>query len=285
MVVQTAPFGLLDYYFTSIGVGLKSLLGRHCREAAARIANPLSYPRYMEYQLTVDALGPLRGCRVLDIGSPKLPALLVARDRTCELYATDIRDYFIAPTAEFLTRMGLGDRLGRGVHLEVQDARCLSYEDGTFDRVYSISVLEHIPDTGDSEAIREIARVLKPGGTLTLTVPFSARGYYEEFVEGDVYERNAEQGGTFYQRHYDLDALMERLVQPSGLVLDEMGFFGEPRVRFEPYWNRISMRWKLPLLWAQPFLAKLFLKRLTPDQRDAACGVALRMSRPAMVVR
>jgi ubiquinone/menaquinone biosynthesis C-methylase UbiE len=282
MVVQTAPFGLLDYYLTSIGVGLRSLLGTHRREAAARIANPLSYPRYMEYQLTVDALGPLQGCHVLDIGSPKLPALLVARDRTCELYATDIRDYFIAPTAEFLMCMGLGDRLGRGVHLEVQDARCLSYGDATFDRVYSISVLEHIPDTGDSEAMREIARVLKPGGVLTLTVPFSARGYHEEFVEGNVYERNAEQGGTFYQRHYDLDTLNRRLVQPSGLILDDMRFFGEPRVRFEPYWNRISLRWKLPLLWVQPFLAKLFLKRLSPDQRASACGVALRMSRPAI---
>jgi ubiquinone/menaquinone biosynthesis C-methylase UbiE len=234
----------------------------------------------MEYQLTVDALRPLRGCRVLDIGSPKLPALLVARDRTCELYATDIRDYFIAPTAEFLTRMGLGDRLGRGVYLQVQDARCLSYDDASFDRVYSISVLEHIPDHGDSEAIREIARVLKPGGTLTLTVPFNARGYYEEFVSGDVYERSAEKKGTFYQRHYHFDSLMERLVEASGLILEDMRFFGEPYVHFEPYWNRISMRWKLPLLWAQPFLAKLFLKPLTRDQSGAACGVALRLSRP-----
>jgi SAM-dependent methyltransferase len=280
MVVQTKPFGLLDYYFTSIGVGIRSLPGRHYREAAARIANPLSYPRYMEYQLAVDALGPLHGCRVLDVGSPKLPALLVARDETCELYATDIREYFTAPTAEFLTRMGLGDRLGRGVHLEVQDARHLSYANASFDRVYSISVLEHIPDSGDSVAIREIARVLKPGGILTLTVPFCARGYYEEHVDGDVYERRAEQGGTFYQRHYNLEALVERLVQPSGLILDDMRFFGEPVVPFERYWNRISMRWKLPLLWAQPFLAKLFLKRLTPEQQDAACGVALRFSRP-----
>ena len=58
MIVQTRTFGLLDYYFTSIGVGLKSVLGRYSREAAARIANPLSYPRYMEYQLTIGALGP-----------------------------------------------------------------------------------------------------------------------------------------------------------------------------------------------------------------------------------
>jgi SAM-dependent methyltransferase len=280
MVVQTKPFGLFDYYFTSMSVGLKSLLGTHYREAAARIANPLSYPRYMEYQLTLDPLGPLQGCRVLDVGSPKLPALLVARDHTCELYATDIRDYFAAPTAEFLTRMGLGDRLGRGVHLEVQDARRLSYEDASFDRVYSISVLEHIPENGDAEAIHEIARVLKPGGILTLTVPFCARGYYEEYVDGDVYERHAQHGGTFYQRHYDLEALVNRLVQPSGLVLDEMRFFGEPFVPFERYWNRISMRWKLPLLWAQPFLAKLFLKCLSLEQQQAACGVALRLSRP-----
>ena len=41
------------------------------------------------------------------------------------------------------------------------------------------------------------------------------------------------------------------------------------------------MRWKLPLLWAQPFLAKLFLKPLGADRIGAACGVALRLERPA----
>jgi SAM-dependent methyltransferase len=273
-------YSLKDYYFTSIGVGLRSMGSGFTREAAARVVNPLSYPRLMEYELTIDPLGPLDGLRVLDIGSPKLPALLIAKDAKCELHATDIRDYFIGATAEFLRRLGQGPRLGHDLHLEVQDARALSYADEFFDRIFSISVLEHVPEDGDSVAVRDIARVLKPGGTFSFSVPFSAAGYREEFLRGPVYERDEKDQPTFYQRHHDMDSLRSRLIEPSGLELVDMTFFGEPRVSFEPYWNRIPMKWKAPLLWAQPFLARLFLKRLRPDQINSACGVAVVLRKP-----
>jgi SAM-dependent methyltransferase len=245
------------------------------------VLNPLSYPRYLEYELAFGQLGPLDGCRVLDIGSPKLPVLVFARHARCELYATDIRDYFIGPTAYFLARMGLSHRLGRDLHLEVQDGRRLSYADGAFDRVFSISVLEHIPDDGDTQAMREIARVLRPGGLATITVPFAAAGYADVYVRGDVYERRGGDGPTFYERHYDLAALQTRLVEPSGLTLVESAFFGEPHLRFERYWNRIPMLWKVPVLWASPFLAKVLLKRLAPERVDAAVGVALKLEKRA----
>jgi ubiquinone/menaquinone biosynthesis C-methylase UbiE len=44
------------------------------------------------------------------------------------------------------------------------DALALPYADGTFDRVIASEVLEHIPD--DVAAMRELARVLKPGGAM-----------------------------------------------------------------------------------------------------------------------
>ena len=49
------------------------------------------------------------------------------------------------------------------------DALSLPFEDGTFDRVIASEVLEHIPD--DSAAMRELARVLRPGGAMAVTVP------------------------------------------------------------------------------------------------------------------
>jgi len=58
-------------------------------------------------------------------------------------------------------------------------------------------------------------------------------------------------------------------------------FFGESRVRCERYGNRIPRQWKLPLLWAQPFLAERFLTRVGPDRLDVACGVALALRKPA----
>jgi SAM-dependent methyltransferase len=49
------------------------------------------------------------------------------------------------------------------------DALRLPFPDGTFDRVIASEVLEHIPD--DSAAMRELARVLRPGGAMAVTVP------------------------------------------------------------------------------------------------------------------
>ena len=49
------------------------------------------------------------------------------------------------------------------------DALALPFPDGTFDRVIASEVLEHIPD--DSAAMRELARVLRPGGSMAVTVP------------------------------------------------------------------------------------------------------------------
>jgi SAM-dependent methyltransferase len=49
------------------------------------------------------------------------------------------------------------------------DALALPFGDATFDRVICSEVLEHIPD--DRGAMRELARVLRPGGTMAITVP------------------------------------------------------------------------------------------------------------------
>jgi SAM-dependent methyltransferase len=49
------------------------------------------------------------------------------------------------------------------------DATAMPFGDGTFDRVIAAEVLEHIPE--DRRALAEIARVLRPGGLLAVTVP------------------------------------------------------------------------------------------------------------------
>ena len=69
------------------------------------------------------------------------------------------------------------------LHLAVEDGRRLSFPDDSFDKVYSLSVLEHIPDDGDSACVTEIARVLRPGGECYLTVPFWPQSR-TDFVDG-----------------------------------------------------------------------------------------------------
>jgi SAM-dependent methyltransferase len=45
----------------------------------------------------------------------------------------------------------------------------MPFGDGSFDRVIAAEVLEHVP--ADQRALAEIARVLRPGGLLAVTVP------------------------------------------------------------------------------------------------------------------
>src|SRR5207302_7665259 len=49
------------------------------------------------------------------------------------------------------------------------DALALPFADATFDHVIAAEVMEHIP--ADTTALAELVRVLRPGGTIAVTVP------------------------------------------------------------------------------------------------------------------
>jgi SAM-dependent methyltransferase len=182
---------------------------------------------------------------------------------------------FIPQTRYLLERLGLSDQVGARLRLERQDARSLSCPDAAFDAVYSISVVEHIPEGGDSVALREMARVLRPGGRVCLTVPFSQR-YEEEFVGHDVFERRRRsREKLFFQRRYDRAALEKRLIAPSGLREVERAYFGEPALRFDRNWNHLPAAFRLPLGWATPFVELALLRELDESRGERAIGVAL----------
>lgn len=267
-------------YRFSLKLGWSGLRSRSRRAALARLINPISYPRATEFSLALSQLALDQSQRVLDIGSPKLLFLFLAEHTSLELHATDILPNFIDPARMFLEKLGRGAEIGQRLVLATQDARRLTYEDGSFDRVYSLSVLEHIPDDGDAAAMREIGRVLRPGGRAFVTVPYALRGYSETFVRHDVYERRHNGSGPlFYQRRYDDDALQRRLVDPSGLKAAALTYFGEPGLRIDPWWNRLPLATRAPLLWAQPVLERLFLQVLQPARRDRAIGVAITLEK------
>lgn len=54
--------------------------------------------------------------------------------------------------------------------LVARDLTALDFADGSLDAVVSLDVLEHIPAYED--ALREVARVVRPGGVFVFTVPF-----------------------------------------------------------------------------------------------------------------
>ncbi len=58
---------------------------------------------------------------------------------------------------------------GRGLDVARMDAGRLAFPDARFDLVVVLDVIEHLAD--DAAAVRELRRVLKPGGVLLVTVP------------------------------------------------------------------------------------------------------------------
>lgn len=71
-------------------------------------------------------------------------------------------------SSEFLPDMPPGET-PEGIRNE--DVQRLTFEDASFDLCTSTEVFEHVPD--DIAGFRELARVLRPGGWLCLTVPVS----------------------------------------------------------------------------------------------------------------
>jgi SAM-dependent methyltransferase len=123
--------------------------------------------------LTVDfaRLGLQAGDRLLDLGcgggrhafeAHRRGAHTVALDRN----AGDTKDAAAMLAAMRLAGEAPSEALGTAVN---GDGLALPFADGTFDRVIAAEVLEHVPDHG--AAMVELARVLRPGGTLAVTVP------------------------------------------------------------------------------------------------------------------
>jgi SAM-dependent methyltransferase len=238
---------------------------------------PVEYIRCAETRYILRHLDLRPGQRALDIGSPKLLSLFLAARIEAEVHATDLVDYFVEQYDRY-AHAALGSKRSR-YRLGCEDARSLTYPSTHFDRVFSISAIEHIPDDGDSVAMREIARVLAPGGIACLTVPWSDRGYLEEFKrrgDPDAYWAPGDGERAFFQRGYDRGTLEERLVRPSGLRLVDLSFWGERTLPVEDViLNRKIPRLARILLYpAHVAFARVFLRPLgetEPSKKKVAC--------------
>ncbi len=123
--------------------------------------------------LTVDyeLLGLRPGDLVLDLGAGAGRHSFECFRRGARVVALDY-DYGELPSVRDLfwamREAGEAPADGLGTCLN-GDALQLPFPDATFDRIICSEVFEHIPD--DEGAMRELARVLKPGGVLAATVP------------------------------------------------------------------------------------------------------------------
>jgi len=253
----------LDIWAAGVGVGLRTLR-REPMLGLKRLALPVSYWRSAEFAYACRQLRLPPGARVFDLGSPKDLAALLARQRGYEVVATDILPEAIDESRRYALAQGIDGRGPGRVHSELQDGRALTYPDASFDAAFSVSVLEHIPDGGDSQAIRELLRIVRPGGRVVVTVPFD-RSYRETFVDGPVYERSpVGSEKVFFERHYDRTALASRLFAPGVAEVVDLGFWGEGAIRGEKLLDRLGPL-RAPLSPLEAFFSSALLGPVDPD--------------------
>ncbi len=179
--------------------------------------------------LTVDfdRLGLRPGDRVLDMGCGAGRHAFEMFRRGADVVAFDQDGDELAGVLELFGAMREAGEAPAGAEADIKqgDALALPFPDGEFDRVVAAEVLEHIPE--DTAAIAELARVLRPGGTIAVTVP---RWLPERvcWALSDAYHANEGGHVRIYTRH----ELVGRL-EAAGLVY---GGHHHAHGLHSPYW-------------------------------------------------
>jgi SAM-dependent methyltransferase len=208
------------------------------------------YSRAVEYPLVSRLLEASPGQELLDVGAGRRAefARLMA-ERGVRVTAVDERD-----------DVGADVRPHAALRVMRADARSLPFDDASFDRVAAISTVEHIED-GEPAAMKELARVLAPGGRLVVTVPYNPLKRAEIYMREGVYGRSGQR--VFFEHIYDDGALEERIVSPTGLRVAERLHLGERGLRMSRlFYGRDGLvgrlRRLLPIGWAMGLSAPRF---------------------------
>ena len=176
-----------------------------------------------------DRLGVRPGDRLLDMGAGggrhafealKRGANVVAFDRSFD----DLKEAGVL--LHFILEEG-GLLAGAAASCVQGDALALPFPTDSFDRIIASEVMEHIGD--DHAAAAELARVLRPGGTIAITVPTFGPELMCWALSSD-YHAPAQPGG--HVRIYRRSELVDRM-RGSGL---EITGHHHAHALHSPYW-------------------------------------------------
>jgi 2-polyprenyl-3-methyl-5-hydroxy-6-metoxy-1,4-benzoquinol methylase len=128
----------------------------------------------------VDPVRDLKDRTVLEIGCGSgafSVSLAKARAAPAKVVGADFSGVALKKAAELSAKMRISN-----IVWERQDILALSHPDASFDTVFSFETIEHVNEP--ARAVRELVRVLRPGGRLFLTTPnyFGVMGLYRMYL-------------------------------------------------------------------------------------------------------
>ena len=179
------------------------------REAYGQDIGQHSWVTADELEQDIPRLGLSRTSRLLDLGcGPGGPLAFIAKLVGCQGSGTDISAHAIAAARVRIASLGLGEL----ITLQVADLRDpIPHASGSFDAVMSMDVVLHLPDrTG---FVREVARVLVPGGRFL----FTDAG----IITGAISDEGVRLRAVHGRNHLVPAGFNERILELAGLRLLE----------------------------------------------------------------
>jgi ubiquinone/menaquinone biosynthesis C-methylase UbiE/peptidoglycan/xylan/chitin deacetylase (PgdA/CDA1 family) len=171
-------------------------------------------------QRVYDLLNDLKGEKVLDIGCG--PGVMVDHmvDKGFEFYGVDISEEMIRQARERFGHI-------RSAQFSTGRIEKLEFPDSFFDAVICMGVVEYIED--DGKAVREMARVLKPGGYAIITLP-NKRSPYRLWHKVVCNRRAVDlvkkligrRGPTLIHREYTYESYADLLASQSLKAVDSV---------------------------------------------------------------
>jgi SAM-dependent methyltransferase len=229
--------------------------------------------RNFEYPLVYTRLELHKGHTVLDVGSGESGIFPLFLNRHgISVTAVDTKKEFYKGMHAFKEMAKAQPNLFLPGKLasSVADSRYLPFRSGSFARVCNIGSIEHVRGDGDTQTMREMVRVLKPGGLLVISVPFGKR-YVE--LEDSPYSH-------YFMRWYDAASIQKRLIEPSGLSVKSVDYFGSRgAIDFYKFWDARSPLFKNSFHFLMPLFTALVIKRMKPEDSSRAAGICITLEK------
>ena len=164
----------------------------------------MHWSREWEYPWAIIYSDVKKGDRILDCGCGGSPLLPFFAYHDVECYGVDknygkklksyskiklmifrtsplatLRDFYVDPSVV----------VGKNITISNDDMTNLHFEDESFDKIFCISVIEHLSVAEAKKSIEEMVRVVKPGGKILLTIDHDGKhvnpelqGKYQEII-------------------------------------------------------------------------------------------------------
>ena len=143
-------------------------------------------------------------------------------------YGFCVHGFDISPSAVSIAKTELIRRGCGQTEIKQADVLNTGYEDGAFDAAVSLGVIDHLPYKDAKAAVKELLRIIKPGGTVILTLDKAAEDYlntpHDENPYGDLIFTAGKRRGTVFHP-FTLTEIKEFAKNQKTVIFDNDGGF------------------------------------------------------------